>query len=87
MARDDKDEGGLEVVLSALREEDFPMDKEDLYYAVGDLAVTDGVGRIVAVREVLDRLRKARFQSVEDVAQSLRETMIADEASTPPDVR
>jgi hypothetical protein len=87
MARDDKDEGGLEVVLGALREEDFPMDKEDLYYAVGDLAVTDGVGRIVAVREVLDRLRKARFQSVEDVAQSLRETMIADEASTPPDVR
>ncbi len=85
MARDDKNEGGLEVVLGALQEEDFPMDKEDLYYAVGDLAVTDGAGRIVSVREVLDRLGKSRFQSVEDVARSLRDAMVADEASRPPE--
>jgi hypothetical protein len=81
------DEGGLEVVLGALQEESFPMEKEDLYYAVGDLALTDGAGRIVSVREVLDRLGKSRFQSVDDVAKSLREAIVAEEARTPPDVR
>jgi hypothetical protein len=81
------DDGGLEAVLGALQSESFPMEKEDLYYAVGDLALTDGAGRIVSVREVLDRLDKARFQSVDDVATSLRQAIAADEASTAPDIR
>ena len=81
-----KDHGGLEAVLGALQEESFPMDKEDLYYAVGDLAVTDAAGGILSVREVLDRLGKARFLSVDDVAQSLREGLLVREAERPPEV-
>jgi hypothetical protein len=82
-----KDEGGLEVVLGALQEESFPMEKDELYYAVGDLAVTDGAGRIFTVREMLDRVEKSRFQSVDDVADTLRAAVAADEARTTPDVR
>jgi hypothetical protein len=81
---DEQNEGGLEVVLSALREESFPMDKDELYYAVGDLAVTDAEGRIVSVREVLDRTDKSRFQSVDDVAHTLRSVIVTEEARLPP---
>ena len=82
---DEQDEGGLEAVLAALQEESFPMDKADLYYAVGDLALTDAVGRIVSVREVLDRIDTKRFDSVDDVAASLRSALDADTAIRPPD--
>ena len=82
---DEQGEGGLEAVLAALQEEDFPMDKEDLYYAVGDLAVTDAEGRIVSVREVLDRTEKARFQTVDEVAKTLRSAVVAEGAQTLPE--
>jgi hypothetical protein len=82
---DERNEGGLEAVLAALQQETFPMEKDALYYAVGDLALTDGTGRIVSVREVLDRVDRGRFLSVEDVADSLRNAMRADEASLPPE--
>jgi hypothetical protein len=80
-------EGGLEAVLATLREEDFPMDKQNLYYTVGDLNVTDEAGRLVTVREVLDHVDRPSFRSVDDVAAALRAAMNADEAQTPPDVR
>ena len=80
-------ETGLEAVLAALREEDFPMDKQNLYYMVGDLNVTDEAGRIVTVREVLDRVDRPSFRSVDDVAAALRSAMDAEAASTPPDLR
>jgi hypothetical protein len=84
---DERDDGGLEAVLGALQEESFPMDKPDLYYAIGDLALTDGAGGIVSVREVLDRIAKTRFQSADDVADSLRATLDVEAVQTPPDVR
>jgi hypothetical protein len=77
---------GLEAVLAALREEDFPMDKQNLYYMVGDLNVTDESGGIVSVREVLDRVDRSSFRSVDDVAAALRSAMRAEAARTPPDI-
>ena len=92
MPRDDEDarerarheDGGLEAVLAALRQEDFPMEKTDIYYAVGDLALTDA-GRIVSVREVLDRVDRSRFQSPDDIAHALLATMRAEAAARLPE--
>ncbi len=82
---EDRDDGGLVAVLAALQQEEFPMDKEDVYYAVGDLAVTDAAGRILSVREVLDRVETSRFQSSGDVAHALEAVIRAEAATLPPE--
>src|SRR5258705_3981332 len=47
---------GIRTVAEALRGEDFPMDRQALAYAVGDIGVEDSRGALVPVRIVLDAM-------------------------------
>ncbi len=80
--RDASGAGGLEVVLESLQVESFPMDKEALDYAIGDLEITDAGGVGLPVRELLDRVPESRFDDTESVAAALRR-VIATEADRP----
>ena len=82
---DERQDGGLEAVLGALQTESFPMDKEALYYAIGDLEIRDPSGMSFAARVLLDRIRQSRFHSVEEVARLLRRAAEAEVARTRPD--
>ncbi|HEY8516544.1 MAG TPA: hypothetical protein VIS07_13615 [Candidatus Binatia bacterium] len=62
---------GIDDVEEALRGEDFPMDKEGLAYAVGEIEISDSSGRIVPVRSVLDVIDQERFASVEEAVAAI----------------
>ncbi|MGZ3699806.1 MAG: DUF5789 family protein [Bdellovibrionota bacterium] len=66
---------GLRPVLEALRLEEFPSDKKNLYYSVGDMTITDQRGEPIAVRDVLDQIPKTNFNTVEDAIESIREAV------------
>ena len=63
---------GIDAVADALRAEDFPMDKQALAYAVGDIDVEDGHGGSVPVRNVLDVLEQSEFASAELAVRAIR---------------
>jgi hypothetical protein len=73
MAHEQPDTGlrGIDAVAEALRGEDFPTDKQDLYYAVGDAEVEDGHGGWIVVRDVLDRVTRDEFASAEDALREI----------------
>jgi len=62
---------GIDGVESALRAEDFPMDKQGLAYAVGDIEIRTATGDTVAVRDVLDHVGASRFASVEEAVSAI----------------
>jgi hypothetical protein len=68
-------------VLGALQAESFPMEKPELYYAVGDLALTDDAGRIVTVRELLEiRPRRRHAAGTHCAAQHPGDVVDVEEA-------
>lgn len=62
---------GIDGVEAALRAEDFPMDKEALAYAVGEIEISDPSGATVPVRNVLDRIAVESFASVEEAVSAI----------------
>jgi 2-haloacid dehalogenase len=63
---------GLDAIVDALRAEDFPMDREGVFYSVGDLEIGDRYGRRFVVRRLLDGIEQASFATAEDLARVLR---------------
>lgn len=63
---------GIELISEALRVEDFPMTREDLDYAVGDVEVEDTQGRFIAVRRVLDAVPQREFSTADEVVESIQ---------------
>lgn len=63
---------GLSVVAEALRAEDFPANKEDLAYAVGDIQIQDSHHHWVPIREVLDLIPEKDFRSAEEAVRAIR---------------
>ncbi len=61
----------LDSVTEALRAEWFPMDKQGVAYAVGDLSIERSDGRCIPVRTVLDHIAADRFDSVDAVTGAL----------------
>ena len=64
---------GFDAVTQALKHERFPIDKPDLYYAVGSLVIHGDAGDRVPVRQLLDRLGAARFETPEEAVAALHE--------------
>jgi hypothetical protein len=62
---------GIEGVEAALRAEDFPLDKQGLAYAVGEIEVRTRSGESVPVRDVLDGIEAATFASVEEAVSAI----------------
>jgi hypothetical protein len=63
---------GIRVVSQALEEEDFPGDKSDLAYSVGDIEVADTEGQYFPVRDILDCIEQDEFKSAEDAVQAIQ---------------
>jgi hypothetical protein len=61
----------LEQVAQVLRAEQFPMEKEQVYYSVGDLLVLGPSGVPLPVRDVLDRVERTYFTTVEQTVQAI----------------
>ncbi|HZP42750.1 MAG TPA: hypothetical protein VFD84_14745 [Candidatus Binatia bacterium] len=74
MAHEQPDTGfrGFDAVAEALRGEDWPTDKQDLYYMVGDAEVEDGRGGWIAVRDILDRIARDEFATADDALAEIR---------------
>jgi hypothetical protein len=70
--REDAWRPALDTVTEALRAESFPMDKQGVAYAVGDLSVERSDGRCIPVRTVLDCIDADRFGSADEVAGALK---------------
>jgi hypothetical protein len=64
---------GFRTVAEALKEEDFPMDKSGLYYAVGDIKVEAGGGELIETRLLIDRIPQETFRTAEEVMRALHE--------------
>jgi hypothetical protein len=62
---------GMKAVEEALKLEDFPMMKGDIYYSVGDMEVEDGFGGAVPVRDLVDQLRREEFGSADEIMHAL----------------
>lgn len=62
---------GIEDVRAALRAEDFPMDKQALAYAVGEIEIRDRTGRSVPLRRVLDVMRDESFASPDEAVHAI----------------
>lgn len=63
---------GLDLIRDALRVEDFPMTREDLDYAIGDVEVSDTHGKWMPVRRVLDVVPQRKFHSVQEVIDAIQ---------------
>ncbi len=63
---------GIDTVAEALGAEDFPMNKQDVAYSVGDIEVEDSRGRSVPVRIVLDAIDQEEFATAEGVIHAIR---------------
>src|SRR5581483_5171396 len=69
---------GLLAVYDALDLEDFPMQRVDVDYAVGDIDLDDEVGGTVAVHELTDSFSdKIEFRNPEEVIRALRGAVAA----------
>jgi hypothetical protein len=56
----------------ALRVESFPMDKQGLYYTVGDLCLSTTRGEPTPVRDLLDEIPNDRFASADEALELIR---------------
>jgi hypothetical protein len=66
---------GFRAVAEALRLEDYPLDKEGIDYAVGDIEVENGANSWVPVRDLTDRVRREGFNSPEEIIRALHEAL------------
>jgi hypothetical protein len=78
---------GLDAIVDALRAEDFPMDREGVFYSVGDLEIGDRYGRRFVVRRLLDGIEQASFATAEDLARVLRAALRSELDRLEADVR
>jgi hypothetical protein len=65
----------MAAVAQALREEDFPMDKQGINYAVGDIEVEDGQGGYVLIRRLTDFMGEKDFASAEEIVRALHKAV------------
>jgi len=63
---------GLRAVVEKLRSEEFPMDKQDIDFSVGDMEVEDGLGSTIPVRRVTPFIEAQNFSAAEQVVRSLQ---------------
>lgn len=68
----------LKAVVETLRGEDFPMDKRDIDYSIGDMDLDGPDGTLVPVRDLTDRLERDSFSSPEEVMRSLQGALHSD---------
>ncbi len=61
----------LEDLHAALLYEHFPIGKDELYYGLGSLWLQRDDGSRVEVRELLDQMSRARFESPRQVIDHL----------------
>lgn len=66
---------GMEAVREALDLEAFPLDRQGVYYAIGDILVRDARGDEFFVRDVLDRVRGERFGSTLQITDALQRAL------------
>ena len=71
---------GLDVVLDALMGEDFPMDKETLYYAVGDIEVPGPHGKNQPMRSVLDHMPQLKFETLGQAITAIKRALQSEGA-------
>jgi len=63
---------GIRTIAEVLRAEDFPADKHDLAYSIGDLEVQDSKGHSIPVRVILDYIEQSEFKSAEEAVRAIR---------------
>ena len=76
---------GIEVILSGLPRTGFPLTKEQVRSAIGNLEVSDSTGQRITVRELLDRVNEDRFATPEDVERALAMGIALEAERTVPD--
>jgi hypothetical protein len=64
---------GLKTVKEALRLEDFPMNREEIDYAVGDIDIDDRHGGYIPVYQLTEYFTTAQFESPQEVIDALKE--------------
>jgi hypothetical protein len=64
---------GLKTVKEALRLEDFPMSREEIDYAVGDIDIEDRHGGFIPVYQLTEYFQKTQFETPEEIIDSLKE--------------
>ncbi len=62
---------GMDSIAAALDAEKFPMDKENLYYSIGDMWVQRPNGKDIPIRDVLDHVEAVRFDSPGQAVEAL----------------
>jgi hypothetical protein len=68
---------GLNVLSDALRLEEFPMDKQELYYSVGDILIGfPGRGASVPTRDLLDEIEGDEFDSFQEVIEAVKKVCL-----------
>lgn len=63
---------GIQAVEDSLKQEDFPMDRHAVDYAVGDIEIEDGRGGYLPVRDLTDKFGTRQFESWEEVVRELK---------------
>jgi hypothetical protein len=66
---------GMDTVVATLRQETFPLDKEALYYAIGDVKLRTKNNDEVFAREVLDRVDGDWFETIGEAVSVITETL------------
>ena len=62
---------GIDLVAQVLKLEEFPCDKQALYYSVGDIEIDDSGGQRVAVRDVLEQVSEDEFMTARDALHAI----------------
>ena len=73
------------MILSGLPRAGFPMTKEQVRCAIGELEVSDSTGQRITVRELLDRVNDDRFATPGEVARALEMGIALEAERTVPD--
>jgi hypothetical protein len=63
---------GLRGISEALRAERFPIDKQGLYYTIGDIEIPLPEGGRIAARDLLDAVNERSFSSLDAVLTAVR---------------
>lgn len=64
---------GLKTVKEALRLEDFPMTREEIDYAVGDIDIEDRHGGFIPVYQLTEYFQQSQFENPAEVIHALKE--------------
>ena len=61
----------MHAIHDALRQQSYPLDRDGVYHAVGDLTLFDTTGSPIAIRDVLTRSDRFEFATPQEIVDEI----------------